>query len=77
MGTFVPQSRCLSKGFSAVDSTKGSVAVGILPSDLFFVGTERTITVKEAGTLFLGINDCCASGNEGAFTVSVTFVPST
>jgi len=76
IGTFVAQSRVLAAGFSAVDGTKGTARVGILPTGLFFIGTGKTIPVNEAGTLFLGINDDNGESNGGAFTVSVTFVPS-
>ena len=72
---FVPKSRTLASGFAAVDGTKGLVRVGLLPADLVFIGTGKIIPVKEAGTLFLGINDCNAESNGGAFTVSITFTP--
>lgn len=72
IGVFVPQSRVLRKGFSALDGTKGVSPVGIMPDGLFFIGTGKTIWVSEAGTLFLGINDCWISDNGGGFTVTVT-----
>jgi hypothetical protein len=56
IGEFVSRERTLATGFSAVDG-KDKVRVGLLPADLFFIGTGRTFPVTEAGTLFLGIND--------------------
>src|SRR5580704_15982526 len=41
IGTFVARSRVVAEGFSAVDGTKGTARVGILPSGLFFIGTGR------------------------------------
>jgi hypothetical protein len=72
MGVFVPQSRIQLKGFTAVDATKNAATAGIMPDGLFFVGESKTITVKEAGTLFLGINDSGVSDNSGGFRVQVT-----
>ena len=72
MGVFVPQSRVNSKGFSATDGTKYNVRFGILPSNLFFVGENKTIKVSEAGTLFLGINDEGVVDNSGEFVVEVS-----
>lgn len=72
MGVFVPQSRVQISGFSAIDGTKNAVRAGIMPDGLFFVGESKTIAVKEAGTLFLGINDSGVSDNSGGFTVQVT-----
>jgi hypothetical protein len=72
IGVFVPQSRTQLHGFTAVDGTKNVAPVGIMPDGLFFVGTNKTITVKEAGTLFLGINDGGAVDNTGGFTVQVS-----
>lgn len=75
VGIFVIQSRVLSTGFSPVDGTKSLVPVGLLPGDIRFIGRGTIFEAKQAGTLFLGINDCCGGGNGGEFTVSVTFVP--
>jgi len=72
IGVFVPQSRVQKKGFSALDGTKGVTRVGIMPDGLFFIGTGKTFWVGQAGTLFLGINDCWVSDNGGGFTVTVT-----
>ena len=73
IGNFAPRWRISAQGFQAVDGTKGNVRVGLLPSELIFIGSQRTIAVKEAGTLFLGINDDHGGSNGGGFTVSVTF----
>lgn len=72
IGVFVPQSRVLRKGFNPIDGTKNATKVGIMPGNLFFVGESKTFDVKEAGTLFLGINDAGVSDNSGGFTVEVT-----
>ena len=40
-----------------MDGTKDLVRAGLLPSTLFFIGTGKRLSVSEAGTLFLGIND--------------------
>jgi hypothetical protein len=72
IGVFVPQSRVLRNGFNALDGTKQVTHVGITPDRLFFIGTGKTFRVKEAGTFFLGINDCWVSDNGGGFNVTVT-----
>jgi hypothetical protein len=72
IGVFVPQSRVLRKGFNALDGTKNVARVGIMPGGLFFIGEGKTIDVKEAGTLFLGINDTYVADNSGGFNVTVT-----
>jgi len=72
IGVFVPQSKVQRKGFSALDGTKGVTRVGIMPDGLFFIGSGKTFHVSEAGTLFLGINDCWVGDNGGGFTVMVT-----
>jgi hypothetical protein len=72
IGVFVPQSRVLRWGFAALDGTKGVARVGIMPDGLFLIGTAKTFHVSEAGTLFLGINDCWVGDNGGGFTVTVT-----
>jgi len=72
IGVFVPQSRIQRAGFSALDGTKNLAPVGIMPNGLFFIGTGKTFSVSEAGTLFLGINDPGVSDNGGGFNVTVT-----
>jgi len=72
IGVFVPATRVNRAGFAAVDGTKALAAVGIMPGGLVFIGTGKTFHVKEAGTLFLGINDQIMGDNGGGFTVSVT-----
>lgn len=75
IGTFVPQSRVQAPGFSPVDGTKDRVSVGLLPSALFFIGTGKRLSVSQAGTLFLGINDDNAAGNGGGYNVLIIFTP--
>jgi hypothetical protein len=58
-----------------VDGTKDHVGVGLLPSSLFFIGTSKRLSVSQAGTLFLGINDDNAAGNGGGYNVLITFTP--
>jgi hypothetical protein len=72
IGVFVPQARTLRTGFNALDGTKNVTLVGIMPGNLFFIGTSKTFSVSEAGTLFLGINDAGVSDNSGGFNVTVT-----
>ena len=72
IGVFVPQSRTQMKGFTALDGTKNVVTAGIMPDGIFFIGEGKTITVKEAGTLFLGINDSGVVDNSGGFTMQVS-----
>jgi hypothetical protein len=43
-----------------------------MPDGLFLIGAGKTFSVSEAGTLFLGINDCEVSDNSGGFNVTVT-----
>ena len=71
IGVFVPQSRVQEAGFSPLDGTKNVTPVGIMPGGLFFIGTGKTFSVHEAGTLFLGINDFGLGDNSGGFTVTV------
>ena len=73
IGVFVPQSRVNAKGFTAIDGTKAATRIGIKPGGLFFIGTGKTFAVKEAGTLFLGINDVGVGDNSGGFNVEVSF----
>jgi hypothetical protein len=72
IGVFVGQSRVQRSGFQAIDGTKNAVPVGIMPGGLFFIGTGKTFDVKEAGTLFLGINDTTIDDNSGGFNVTVS-----
>jgi hypothetical protein len=72
IGVFVPQSRVQKAGFSALDGTKNVTSVGIMPNGLFFIGTGKTFSAHQAGTLFLGINDTEVGDNSGGFTVTVT-----
>ena len=72
IGAFVPQSRVLREGFNPIDGTKNATKVGIMPGNLFFIGESKTFDVKEAGTLFLGINDPGVADNSGGFNVEVT-----
>jgi hypothetical protein len=75
IGIFVPKARVAAQGFSPVDGAKPLAPVGLLPSKLFFIGTGKTFTVRQAGTLFLGINDDNAATNGGGFLVLITFTP--
>jgi hypothetical protein len=72
IGAFVPQARAQAEGFQPLDGSKNVAPVGIMPGTVFFIGTGRTITVTEAGTLFLGINDWYVPDNSGGFNVTVT-----
>jgi len=73
MGVFVLQSRVQDRrGFNAIDGTKDATRVGIKPDGLFFIGEGKTFEVKQAGTLYLGINDGCVDDNSGGFNVEVT-----
>jgi hypothetical protein len=72
IGVFVPAKTVNLSGFSALDGTKAVAAVGIIPNGLFFIGYGKTLVLKQAGTLFLGINDFEVGDNGGGFTVTVT-----
>lgn len=72
IGAFVPQSVVSNPKFQPVDGTKGIAAVGIAPSQLFFVGNLHAIVVNTAGTLYLGINDNMVGDNSGSFTVTTS-----
>jgi hypothetical protein len=72
IGVFVPAARVSSPGFTAIDGTKNAAPVGIMPGGLFFIGAGKTFAVKQAGTLFLGINETLVGDNSGSFTVTVT-----
>jgi len=72
IGVFVPARTVSAWKFRPVDGTKGVVRIGIMPNTLFFVGAGKTIWVREAGTLFLGINDYFVSDNGGGFSVIVS-----
>jgi len=43
-----------------------------MPNGLFFIGSAKKFWVAQAGTLFLGINDCWVSDNGGGFNVTVS-----
>jgi len=73
IGVFIPQSWVQQQGFQALDATKNLAQVGVKPGWLFFVGKDKKFQVKEAGTLFLGINDSGVDDNSGGFHVNVTF----
>lgn len=72
IGVFVPQERVQHAGFNPLDGTKNMTQVGVLPDGLFFIGTGKTGSVNEAGTLYLGINDYGAADNSGGFNVTVS-----
>jgi len=72
IGAFVPASRVNHSGFTAIDGTKNVAKVGIKPNALFFIGEGKSLQVREAGTLYLGINDQLVSDDGGGFTVEVT-----
>ena len=72
MGAFVPADRVSRSGFTAIDGTKNATQGGIMPGELFFIGTGGTFNVTTAGTLFLGINDDVVGDNGEGFTVTVT-----
>ena len=73
IGVFVPQTKVLDRrGFNPIDGTKNLTRAGIIPSHVFFIGEGKTFDVKEAGTLYLGINDMIVGDNGGGFTVEVT-----
>lgn len=72
IGAFVPQSVVDTNGFQALDGTKLTSGIGIMPDKLFFVGSYNVIQVSGPGTLFLGINDMIDDDNAGALTVQVT-----
>lgn len=72
IGVFVPAARVSRPGFNAIDGTKNATPVGILPNTLLFIGTGKTFSVTQAGTLFLGINDNWVSDNGGGFNVTVS-----
>lgn len=80
IGVFVPQYKVNDpRGFAAVDGTKAVGRIGIRPSDLRFIGETMTWNVNQAGTVYLGINNCnetigcplVRSGTSGGFTVEV------
>ena len=77
IGAFVPESLVKTPGFQALDGTRLTTGVGIMPNMLFFVGTYNVIQVRGPGTLFLGINDGNVSDNSGSITVEATKVEST
>ena len=74
MGAFVPQLLTQQAGFVAMDGTKLTSGVGIMPNQLFFVGAINYIPVSGPGTLYLGINDWYVDDNSGALTVTVSYL---
>ena len=72
IGAFVPAVRAGANGFNPVDGTKDTTRVGIMPNTLFFIGTGKTFSVTQAGTLYLGINDINPGDNGGGFNVTVS-----
>jgi hypothetical protein len=70
IGAFVPEPLVNTSGFEATDGTKLASGIGIMPNQLFFVGTYNTIDVGP-GTLYLGINDGAVADNFGSLTVTV------
>ena len=73
MGAFVPQLWTQESGFVAMDGTKLANGIGIMPNQLFFVGSNNYIQVRGPGTLYLGINDWFVDDNSGSLTVTVTY----
>jgi len=73
MGAFVPQLLTEQSGFVAMDGTKLTSGVGIMPNLLFFVGANNCIQVNGPGTLYLGINDWYVDDNSGSLTVTVSY----
>jgi hypothetical protein len=73
MGAFVPQEWVDTPGFAALDGTKMTTGVGIMPNQLFFVGTNNYLQVTGPGTLYLGVNDWYVDDNSGSVTVTVAF----
>jgi hypothetical protein len=74
IGAFVPESLENTSGFEALDGTKLTSGVGIMPNRLFFVGMYNVISVP-VGTLYLGINDSVSPTNSGSLTVLVQSSP--
>jgi hypothetical protein len=70
IGAFVPESLVNTSSFEALDGTKLTSGVGIMPNHLFFVGSYNVIHADH-GTLYLGINDSGAGDNSGSLTVTV------
>jgi len=71
IGAFVPDSLVQRRDFQALDGTKLTSGVGIMPNLLFFVGSYNVIQVSGPGTLYLGINDSGVADNTGSLTVRV------
>ena len=73
MGAFVPLTWANTPGFQALDGTKLTSGVGIMPNQLFFVGANNYLQVSGPGILYLGINDWYVDDNSGSLTVTVIF----
>ncbi len=52
--------------------TSGVGGVGIMPNQLFLVGSRNVIRVTGPGTLYLGVNDWYVDDNSGSLYVDVT-----
>jgi hypothetical protein len=70
IGAFVPAALVKTPGFQALDGTKLTSGVGIMPNYLFFLGSYNVLH-RGPGTLYLGINDGVVFDNSGSLTVSV------
>jgi acetyltransferase-like isoleucine patch superfamily enzyme len=71
IGAFVPKSTVDLPGFSPEDEDFGTP--GIASNQLFFIGAGPfEFKAKEAGTLFLGINDSRAFNNTKSFDVTLS-----
>jgi len=68
-GAFVPSSIVDKPGFRP--SNEGFSDGGISADQLFFIGEQLDFTAHQAGTLFLGVNDCRPSNNSEAFSVTI------
>jgi hypothetical protein len=72
MGAFVPAAMESNPGFVPIDMTKRKSGYGIMPNQLFFVGSYNVIQVNGPGTLYLGMNDMFTDDNSGFLKVEVT-----
>jgi hypothetical protein len=70
IAAFVPESLVNTSGFEALDGTKLTSGVGIMPNHLFFVGKYNVINVGP-GTLYLDITDGGVGDNSESLTVTV------
>lgn len=72
IGAFVPESLVKENDFQALDGTRVTSGVGIMPDKLFFVGSYNVIQVSGPGTLYLGVNDMIVDDNVGSLAVEVS-----